>query len=106
MERKKHFSFDPKVFLSKVNGGRAISDYRKDKIVYAQGNPADSVFHLQSGKVKKTVVSRQGKEAVIAILGPGDFFGEGCLAGQRVRMATAVAISDCSVMKLEKAVGV
>ena len=71
--------FDPKVFLSKVNGGRAISDYRKDQIVYTQGEPADSVFYIQSGKVKKTVVSEQGKEAVVALLGTGDFFGEGVL---------------------------
>jgi CRP/FNR family cyclic AMP-dependent transcriptional regulator len=77
MKRKGKLPFDPKVFLSKVNGGRAISDYRKDQIVYTQGEPADSVFYIQSGKVKKTVVSEQGKEAVVALLGTGDFFGEG-----------------------------
>ena len=71
--------FDPKVFLSKVNGGRAIADYRKDQNIYTQGEPADSVFYIQSGKVKSTVVSEQGKEAVVAVLGTGDFFGEGCL---------------------------
>jgi len=76
MERKGKLPFDPKVFLSKVNGGRAVSDYRKDQIVYTQGEPADSVFYIQSGKVKKTVISEQGKEAVVAILGTGDFFGE------------------------------
>jgi CRP-like cAMP-binding protein len=82
MERKGKLPFDPKVFLSKVNGGRAISDYRKDQIVYSQGEPADSVFYIQSGKVKQTVVSEQGKEAVVALLETGDFFGEGCLTGQ------------------------
>src|SRR5437588_3610862 len=78
--------FDPKVFLSKVNGGRAISDYRKDQVVYSQGEPADSVFYIRSGKIKKTVISEQGKEAVVALLGPGDFFGEGCLTGQVLRL--------------------
>jgi CRP/FNR family cyclic AMP-dependent transcriptional regulator len=76
------------VFLSKVNGGRTISDYRKDQVVYTQGDPADSVFFIQSGKVKKTVVSEQGKEAVVAILGTGDFFGERCLAGTALRLST------------------
>ena len=82
MKRKAKLPFDPKVFLSKVNGGRAIADYRKDQIVYRQGDPADSVFYIQSGKVKKTVVSEQGKEAVVALLGTGDFVGEGCLTGR------------------------
>ena len=80
MKRKAKLPFDPKVFLSKVNGGGAISDYRKDQIVYRQGDPADSVFYIRSGKVKVTVVSEQGKEAVVALLGADDFFGEG-LAG-------------------------
>jgi CRP/FNR family transcriptional regulator, cyclic AMP receptor protein len=80
MKRKTKLPFDPKVFLSKVNGGRVISDYRKDQIVYRQGDPADSVFYIRSGKVKATVVSEQGKEAVVALLGADDFFGEG-LAG-------------------------
>src|SRR5258707_1701814 len=79
MKRKAKLPFDPKVFLSKVNGGRAIADYRKDQNVYTQGESADSVFYIQSGKVKKTVVSEQGKEAVVALLGTGDFFGEGVL---------------------------
>ena len=72
MKRPGKLPFDPKVFLSKVNGGRAVSDYRKDQIVYRQGDPADCVFFIQSGKVKKTVVSEQGKEAVVALLGTGD----------------------------------
>jgi CRP/FNR family transcriptional regulator, cyclic AMP receptor protein len=73
--------FDPKVFLSKINGGRTISDYQNIQVAYTQGDPADSVFFIQSGKVKKTVVSEQGKEAVVAVLGTGDFFGERCLVG-------------------------
>jgi CRP-like cAMP-binding protein len=103
MERKGKLPFDPKVFLSKVNGGRAISDYRKDQIVYTQGEPADSVFYIQSGKVKKTVVSEQGKEAVVALLGTGDFFGEGCLTGQPLRLATVSAMTECVIVQISKA---
>jgi CRP/FNR family cyclic AMP-dependent transcriptional regulator len=95
--------FDPKVFLSKVNGGRAISDYRKDQIVYTQGEPADSVFYIQSGKVKKTVISEQGKEAVVALLGTGDFFGEGCLTGQQLRLSTVSAMTECVIVRIAKA---
>ena len=102
MKRKK-LPFDPKVFLTKVNGGRTISEYRKNQIVYTQGNPADSVFYIQKGKVKKTVVSEQGKEAVVAVLGTGDFFGEGCLAGQALRIATVTALTECVIVRMEKA---
>ena len=100
---KRKLPFDPKVFLSKVNGGRAISDYRKDQIVYRQGEPADSVFYIQSGKVKKTVISEQGKEAVVALLGTGDFFGEGCLAGEALRLATVSALANCVIARISKA---
>jgi CRP/FNR family cyclic AMP-dependent transcriptional regulator len=89
MKRNRKLPFDPEVFLSKVNGGRATSNYQKGQIVYTQGAPADSVFYIQSGSVKKTVVSEQGKEAVVAVLGTGAFFGEGCLSGQPRRLATA-----------------
>src|SRR4249920_360381 len=95
--------FDPKVFLAKANGGRTISKYEKNHIVYAQGDPADSVFYIHDGKVKITVVSEQGKEAVVAILGPDEFCGEGCLTGQPLRVATATAMTDCEIMRLEKA---
>ena len=88
-------SFDPKAFLAKVGEGRSIVKYRKDQIVFSQGEPADAVFYIQKGKVKITVVSEQGKEAVVAILGPDDFFGEGCLAGQPRRMATVTAMTEC-----------
>src|ERR1022692_2977033 len=95
--------FDLKVFLAKANGGKTIAECRTDESIFAQGDPADAIFYIKKGKVKLTVFSKEGKEAVVAILKEGDFFGEGCLAGQQVRMATAVAISECSVMKLEKA---
>jgi CRP/FNR family transcriptional regulator, cyclic AMP receptor protein len=103
MKRKAKLSFDPKVFLSKVNGGRAISNYRKDQTVYRQGDPADSVFYIQSGKVKKTVVSEEGKEAVVALLGTGNFFGEGCLTGQPLRLSTVSAMTECVIVRITKA---
>jgi CRP/FNR family transcriptional regulator, cyclic AMP receptor protein len=95
--------FDPKAFLAKIAGGRSISRYRKRDIVFSQGDDADGVFYIQSGKVKTTVLSMHGKEAVVAILGGGDFFGEGCLAGQQRRMATVTAITECIVARMEKA---
>ncbi len=99
---KKKSSFDPKVFLAKANGGKTIKNYRGGDRIFAQGDAADSIFYIQEGKIKLTVLSRQGKEAVVAMLGTGDFFGEGCLAGQLVRMATAVALSECEIMRLAK----
>jgi CRP/FNR family transcriptional regulator, cyclic AMP receptor protein len=98
-------AFDPKIFLglSKVGEGRSTAAYDKSQVVFAQGDPANAVFYLQKGRVKLTVVSHHGKEAVVAILGAGDFFGEGCLARQSLRMATATAIDGCSIMRLEKA---
>ncbi len=104
MNRKAKLPFDPKVFLSKVNDGRANSDYRKDQNIYTQGEPADSVFYIQSGKVKKTVVSEQGKEAMVALLEPGDFFGEGCLTGQPLRLSTVSAMTECVIVRIAKAV--
>jgi CRP/FNR family cyclic AMP-dependent transcriptional regulator len=103
MKRQAKLPFDPKVFLSKVNGGRTVSDYRKDQIVYRQGDPAEFVFFIQSGKVKKTVISEQGKEAVVALLGAGDFFGEGCLAGEPRRLATVSAMTKCVIARISKA---
>jgi CRP/FNR family cyclic AMP-dependent transcriptional regulator len=102
MKRKKKVPFDPQVFLSKVNGGRTVTDYRKNQIVYTQGEPSDSVFYIQSGKVKKTVVSEQGKEAVVALLGTGDFFGEGCLTGEQLRLATVSAMTECVIVRISK----
>ena len=97
-------SFDPKAFLAKVGEGKTISKYRKDQIVFSQGQVADAVFYIQQGEVKLTVVSEQGKEAVVAILGPGHFFGEGCLNGHPLRIATTRAVVDeCVITRLEKA---
>jgi CRP-like cAMP-binding protein len=94
--------FDPKVFLSKVDGGRTISKYRRNQIVFSQGGAADSVFYIQKGKVKVAVLSEHGKEAVVAILGKDEFCGEGCLAGQPKRIATATALTECDIMRIEK----
>jgi len=100
---KRKLPFDPKVFLDTESIGRTISKYRKDQTVFSQGSSADAVFYIQKGKVKITVVSEQGKEAVVAVLGPDEFCGEGCLTGQTRRMATAVAMTECEIMRLEKA---
>jgi CRP/FNR family cyclic AMP-dependent transcriptional regulator len=103
MRKRIKASFDPKIFLAKVGEGKTISNYRNDQIVFSQGQAADAVFYIQHGKIKLTVVSEQGKEAVIAILGPGHFFGEGCLNGHPLRIATTRAIDNCVVTRIEKA---
>jgi CRP/FNR family transcriptional regulator, cyclic AMP receptor protein len=103
MAIKRRASFNPKSFLAKVGEGRSIGEYRKDQIVFSQGDPADAVFYLQRGKAKVTVLSEQGKEAVVAILGTNDFFGEGCLAGQALRIATVATMTDSVIVRLEKA---
>ena len=95
-------AFDPRVILAKTDGGSTVVRYAKNKVIFSQGDPADAIFYIDQGSVKRSVVSHQGKEAVVAIMGEGDFFGEGCLAGQPLRMATATAMSDCSVVRLEK----
>jgi CRP/FNR family transcriptional regulator, cyclic AMP receptor protein len=103
MAKKTKIVFDPKVFLATTNHHRSLVGYRKDEVVFAQESPTDAVFYIHKGKVKIAVTSEQGKEAVIALLGAGDFFGEGCLIGQSRRLASAVAMSDCEVMRVEKA---
>jgi CRP/FNR family cyclic AMP-dependent transcriptional regulator len=103
MGKKSKFAFDTKVFLASADGGRTVSDYRKDDVVFSQGAPADAVFYIQKGKVKVAVTSEQGKEAVVAILDAGSFLGEGCLIGQPLRLAGATAMIDSSVMRVEKA---
>ena len=102
MRKKTNASFDPKTFLAKVGEGKTISTYRKDQIVFSQGQVADAVFYIQQGKVKLTVVSEQGKEAVVAILEPGQFFGEGCLNGHPLRMGSTRAMDECVITRLEK----
>src|SRR5467141_1044755 len=95
--------FDAKLFLAKVGTGRTIAEYKKNHVIFTQSDPADAIFYIQKGKVKLTVVSNNGREAVVAILGMGDFLGEGCLAGRPLCLATATAMSDCSIVRLEKA---
>lgn len=95
--------FDPKAFFANVGFGTTVCRYRPKQAVFSQGDLADAVFYIQEGKVKFAVVSKQGKEATIALLGPGDFLGEACLASdQPLRLATATAITDCSILKIEK----
>jgi CRP/FNR family cyclic AMP-dependent transcriptional regulator len=103
MTPKAKLLFDAKVFLAKIGEGRTIAEYTKNQVVFSQGDPANAVFYIQKGKIKLTVVSNNGKEAVIALLNIGDFLGEGCLKAQPFRMATATAMSDCSILRLEKA---
>src|ERR1700675_190458 len=102
-KRVKKVSFDPTAFLATVDGGRTLSKYWTDKAIFSQGDSADAVFYIQKGQVKITVVSEQGKEAIVAVLGPDEFCGEGCLTGQPRRMATATAMTECEIMRLEKA---
>ena len=99
---KRKNPFEVKVFLSTVDGGRSVSAYRKNQKIFSQGDPADSVFYIQEGQVKVCVISEVGKEAVVALHGKGDFFGEGCLAGQPLRLATVAALTDCVIMRLDK----
>ncbi len=99
---KRRISFNPKAFLAKIGEGRSIAKYGKGKIVFSQGEPADAVFFIQQGKVKVTVVSVQGKEAVVALLGPNDFVGEGCLDGQPLRLATVLTITNAVIARLDK----
>jgi len=103
LPKKGKSSFDPKAFLARVGDGRSLAKYRKSQIVFSQGEIGDAVFYIQKGKVKVTVVSEQGKEAVVAILGTDEFFGEGCLAGQAQRMSTVAAMTDAVIVRLEKA---
>jgi CRP-like cAMP-binding protein len=99
---KKISKFDPDTFLSTVNGGRKIEAFAKKQTIFAQGDSSNAVFYIKEGKVKLTVVSEIGKEATIGILSEGAFFGEGCLTGQRLRLCSATAMTDCSVMRIEK----
>jgi CRP/FNR family transcriptional regulator, cyclic AMP receptor protein len=104
MKRKDKSYFDAKVFLAESGRGRTLTEYPKNHLVFSQGDPADAIFCVRKGRIKLTVVSSHGKEAVVAILGTGEFFGEGCLAGQPLRMATAATMSECSIMRLERTV--
>jgi CRP/FNR family transcriptional regulator, cyclic AMP receptor protein len=94
--------FDPQTFLSTIDGGRKITAFAKKQPIFVQGDASDCVFYIQKGKIKLTVVSRSGKEATIGILNEGDFFGESCLTGQPLRLCSATAMTDCSVMRIDK----
>src|SRR5947208_16864425 len=102
MSAKPKHAFNPADFLAKAEGGRTITKYQAQQVVFSQGDAADSVFYIQNGKVKLTVVSAQGKEAVVALLGADEFCGEGCLAGQPRRIATVTAMTECTIMRLQK----
>lgn len=102
MARKQIPAFDPQAFLIIVGKGKTLLSARKKEILFSQGDAADAVFYIQTGKVKLTVVSPRGKEAVVAVLGPNHFFGEGCLTAQRVRMATAKSTADSTIVRIEK----
>ena len=103
MSKRRKTPLDPKKFLAKVGEGKTILKYRKDQVVFSQGQVADAVFYIQEGKVKLTVVSEQGKEAVVAMLGPDHFFGEGCLNGHPLRIATTRAVDECVITRIAKA---
>ena len=99
---KKKFDFSPKKFLATIGEGRKALTFSKKQTIFAQGDMADSVFYIQVGKVRLSVVSKAGKEATLCILGEGEFFGEGGLAGQPLRMGSATAMMDCEVLRIDK----
>jgi CRP/FNR family cyclic AMP-dependent transcriptional regulator len=103
MKAKRKRPFKVEKFLASVDGGRTVSTYRKNQAIFSQRDAADSVFYIREGKVKVTVRSEEGKEAVVAIHGQGDFFGEGCLNGQPLRLASAVAMTESAIMRFTKA---
>ena len=102
MAENKNQTADWEALLSGISQGKTVKEYSPNRTIFRQGDPADSVFFLRRGAVKLTVISKQGKEAIVAILNPGDFFGEGCLAGQPVRMAAATATTDCTIIQIER----
>jgi CRP/FNR family cyclic AMP-dependent transcriptional regulator len=102
MSTKRSESVDWEALLSEIGRGKTVVEYGADQRIFDQGQPAESIFYVRKGKVKLSVISKQGKEAIVATLSAGDFLGEGCLAGQRLRMATATTIADCSLFRVEK----
>jgi CRP/FNR family cyclic AMP-dependent transcriptional regulator len=102
LKKRAKAPFDPKIFLAKVGEGKTISQYRKDQIAFTQGDAGDAVFYIQQGEIKLTVISEHGKEAVVGILGPGHFFGEGCLNSHPLRVTTAIALDECLITRIEK----
>ena len=102
MPAKKSVPVDWEALLSAITRGKTVVDYSADRRIFDQGQPADSIFYVRKGKVKLSVVSRQGKEAIVATLSAGDFLGEGCLAGQPLRIATATTVTGCNLFRIEK----
>jgi len=100
--RKKH-PIDWEELIAAFNGGTKYTEYGANRVIFSQGDPADSLFYIQKGKVKISVTSAQGKEAIVTLLSDGDFFGEGCLAGQLLRISSAFALTDCSLARIDKA---
>jgi CRP/FNR family cyclic AMP-dependent transcriptional regulator len=98
--------FSGRKFLTKVDGGKSVGRYTLKKAVFLQGDPSNAIFYIEKGKVKLTVVSKRGKEAVVAILGAGDFLGEECLAGQTQRISTATPLSECRIVRIEKSAAI
>ena len=103
MAGKTNQAFDPKEFLAKVGEGKTILEFSKEQVVFAQGDVANTVFYIQKGRVKVVVISEQGKEAVVGILEPGQFFGEGCMNGHSLRIATTTAMEECLITAITKA---
>jgi CRP/FNR family cyclic AMP-dependent transcriptional regulator len=103
MNQDEKKTLDTMAVLSRVDGAKSDSKYHEDQSIYSQGDPADCIFYLQTGRVKVTVVSREGKEAIVGILQSGEFCGEDCLSGHAVRIATVTALTECVVVRLEKA---
>src|SRR6476660_6515509 len=102
MAGKTNQAFDPRSFLAIVGEGKTILEFSKEQVVFAQGEVADTVFYIQKGRVKVVVISEQGKEAVVGILEPGQFFGEGCMNGHSLRIATTTAMEECLVTAITK----
>jgi CRP/FNR family cyclic AMP-dependent transcriptional regulator len=100
--KPKQIAFDPREFLAKVGEGKTIVEYRKDDVVFAQGDAADTIYYIQKGRLKVVVISEQGKEAVVGMLEPGQFFGEGCMNGHALRIATTTAMESCLVTAITK----
>jgi CRP/FNR family cyclic AMP-dependent transcriptional regulator len=103
MAQSKRPASDPQAIIARLDGGRSEAKYQRDQIVYSQGDPADCVFYVQAGKIKVTVVSEEGKEAVVAILLPGSFCGEECLTGHKLRMSTVKTLTECQLIRMAKA---
>jgi len=97
-----HRKFSPQTFLSTIDGSRKIASFGKKQVIFAQGDSSNAVFYVQKGKIQLTVLAKSGKEAIIGILTEGDFLGEGCLTGQSLRMCSATAMTDCTVMRIDK----